>query len=68
MHMSATPAYGRDYKSKKEVQADYDADKDFIVHHMGGTTYINRPQCKEENITLNIRYKNQTRVHVVKPS
>jgi len=27
-----TPAYGRDYKSKKAIQADLDADKDFILN------------------------------------
>lgn len=29
--MTLIPAYGRDYKSRKEVQADFDADKDFII-------------------------------------
>ena len=27
-----TPAYGRDYRSKKEILADLEADKDFIFH------------------------------------
>lgn len=27
-----TPAYGRDYKSKKELQQDIDADRDFIIN------------------------------------
>jgi len=29
--MTLTPAYGRDYKSKAEVLADFDANKDFII-------------------------------------
>ena len=30
--ITLTPAYGRDYKSKKEIQADIDANKDFILN------------------------------------
>ena len=29
--VTVTPAYGRDYKSKAAVKADWDADKDFII-------------------------------------
>lgn len=29
--MTLTPAYGRDYKSKAAVLADWDANKDFII-------------------------------------
>ena len=29
--MTLTPAYGRDYKSKAAVMADFDANKDFII-------------------------------------
>jgi len=29
--MTLTPAYGRDYKSKKAVLADWEAGKDFII-------------------------------------
>ncbi|MEE9598172.1 MAG: hypothetical protein V3V96_15480 [Acidiferrobacterales bacterium] len=35
------PAYGRDYKSKKAAQADFDADLDFVT---AGGQYINRSQ------------------------
>ena len=30
--LTLTPAYGRDYKSKKAVTEDFNADKDFIAH------------------------------------
>lgn len=39
-----TPAYGRDYKSLKAAQADFDADKDF---NTAMKQYVNRPQIKE---------------------
>ena len=32
--MTLVPAYGRDYKSKKAVQADMDAGKDFFICDM----------------------------------
>ena len=38
-----TPAYGRDYKSLKTAQADFDADKDFNTA-MG--QYVNKPQLR----------------------
>ena len=31
MKVTMTPAFGRDYKNKKDVKADFDADKDFII-------------------------------------
>ena len=31
MHITLTPAYGRDYKSAKEVKADWKSGKDFII-------------------------------------
>jgi hypothetical protein len=33
--ITLVPAYGRDYKSKAAVQADWDADKDFIIASYG---------------------------------
>lgn len=34
-----TPAYGRDYKSLKAVQADFNAGKDFRLNTPSGDTY-----------------------------
>jgi hypothetical protein len=31
---SLTPAYGRDYKSKAALKADWNANKDFVFHNM----------------------------------
>jgi hypothetical protein len=42
------PAYGRDYNSVEEAQADFDADKDFCTAF---GQYINRPQVKELGLT-----------------
>lgn len=70
--MTLTPAYGRDYKSKKEAQADLDADKDFIIADVFGENAgraVNRPQLKELGITaVNVRYSKLTKVTILKVS
>lgn len=64
-YVSAVPAYGRDYKSKKAVQADWDAGKDFLVQDVMLSGYVNKDD-KPEDVTLNIRYDRLTKVHVIK--
>lgn len=60
MRLHLVPAYGRDYDSKKDLLADWEAGKDFRVH---GGSYINKSDCLAEGIrSVNIRYKNATRV------
>jgi len=62
--MTLTPAYGRDYKSKKQIEADLAADKDFIEATSG--QYINRPQLLELGQTMvNVRYSQNRKVTVV---
>jgi len=67
--VTLTPAYGRDYKSKKALLADFNANKDFIVNDMFGPLKqwdgkpVNKPQLKEHGITkVMIRYKRLTQV------
>ena len=65
------PAYGRDYKSGKAVQADWDAGKDFLICDMGSPhdgRYINKADASVDGGTFTIRYKNRTMVKVVKVS
>ena len=62
MALSLLPAYGRDYKSKAEVLADWFADKDFIATGYGSGGYINRPQV---TCDVHIRYKGATQVCVI---
>lgn len=64
IYVSAVPAYGRDYKSKKEVLADWNAGKDFLTVGIGGGGYVSKAD-KPAGVTLNIRYKNQTQVCVI---
>lgn len=64
MFVSAIPAYGRDYKSKAEVLADWKANRDFLVVDLRQSGYINREQAVKEGLTVNVRYAKQRKVCV----
>ena len=55
-----TPAYGRDYKSKKAVLADLKSDKDFLLSDLSSRwdgKPINLSQLVEAGYTVvNVRY------------
>ena len=57
-YIEVTPAYGRDYKSAKAAQADWAADKDFVIQDFMSPwdgKPINRSQAVEAGYTV-IRY------------
>lgn len=68
--MTLTPAYGRDYKSKKEIQNDWDAGKDFVISDMFSGEdgrYINREDAVRAGIrSVNVRYKRLTQIAVIR--
>ena len=68
--MTLLPAYGRDYKSKKAAQADFDAGKDFIIADISSPWNgkpVNKVQLKEEGQNeVSIRYKQMTQIAVIK--
>lgn len=66
--LTLVPSYGRDYKSKKDVQTDWDANKDFTINDVMSPDdgrQINKQDARKGD-TLNIRYKRLTQVHVIK--
>lgn len=67
--MTVTPAYGRDYTSKKAVLSDFDADKDFIIadfHDKDNGRYINKSGLVKAGYkAVNIRYKKLTQLAVI---
>jgi hypothetical protein len=63
MYQSAVPAYGRDYKSKAAVLADWEAGRDFRCEPQG--SYINK-YGKPADMILNVRYSKLTKVMVIK--
>jgi hypothetical protein len=69
--ITAIPAYGRDYKSKAEVVAAWDAGKDFIIQGiMGGHgRAVNKSDADHPDYGVTgvrIRYAGATKVHQVK--
>lgn len=66
MQLILSPAYGRDYKSKKALLEDWNSDKDFIIEnimHPDCGRYINREQV--DGPSVNVRYKAMAKVAVI---
>lgn len=58
--MTLLPAYGRRYKSAKEVKTDFDAGKDFILSDFSSPydgAKINKEQTKG---IVNVRYPSES--------
>ena len=65
--MVLTPAYGRDYKSKKSLLEDFEANKDFVANIMGRSAYINKSQVVHEGLTsIQFRYSKNRKTFVHK--
>ena len=61
--INVLPAYGRDYKNKKEILADYLANKDFEVSDISNKGKINKSDCLRMGIAcLIVRYRNNQRL------
>lgn len=68
-YLSAVPAYGRDYKSKKEVMAAWNEGKDFQIQPSGqliNLANFNSRKADGRPIQLNVRYKKLTQICVIK--
>lgn len=62
-----TPAYGRDYKNKKEALADFEAGKDFIYNSYEVQTCCGRQELITNGVkSVQLRYKNNTQVLFIK--
>jgi len=61
--INVLPAYGRDYKNKKEILKDYLDNKDFEVSDISNKGKINKTDCLRYGIAcLIIRYGNLRKV------
>jgi hypothetical protein len=66
MWPTITPAYGRDYKNKKEILADWEAGKDFTLHNGFQTTYINKQDAERDGLTkFNVRYAGHVKLTTI---
>lgn len=58
--MTLTPAYGRDYKNKKDAIADFEANKDFVIADISSPydgKYVNKADLVSSDVTcVYIRY------------
>lgn len=68
--ITVTPAYGRDYKSKKEALNDWNNNKDFVVATVFGGrsgSYIGKEEAIKAGFkSVEIRYAKLAKVAVVK--
>lgn len=64
-YLTLLPAYGRDYRSKAAVIADWNADKDFVEAESG--KYINRTDAinYSPRSTVYIRYAKLRKIVVI---
>jgi hypothetical protein len=68
--LTLVPAFGRDYKSGKSVQADWDANKDFIIQDISSTwdgRACNKEDIKNEGkyTSVKIRYDQLRKIKVI---
>jgi hypothetical protein len=65
-YLSVVPAYGRDYKSKKAVMADWEEGKDFYIVSLRivGGHYVNIND-KPEGTILQVRYDRNRKVMLI---
>ena len=55
--ITAIPAYGRDYESKKAVLEDWNAGKDFMMQSIYGCGYFNKNSNISEFTAIQFRYR-----------
>lgn len=70
-NLSATPAYGRDYKSKAEVLKDWNEGKDFLGYSMiegfdGYFSVRDLEELKKKFDAIQFRYKKSTQTFIHK--
>ena len=66
--ITVIPAYGRDYKSVKEVKEAYEAGKDFIIQDMfsgNDGRAVNKEDAVREGVQLKVRYAKLTKVVII---
>ena len=64
--LTVSAAYGRDFKSKKEILRYWNLNKDFQNLGIFETGYINKQDAKRFKVGyLNVRYKNLKSIAVI---
>ena len=64
--LTVSAAYGRDFKSKKEILNYWNSNRDFQNLDIFETGYINKQDAKKFKVGfLNVRYKNLRNIAVI---
>ena len=64
--LTVSAAYGRDFKSKKEILNYWNSNRDFQNLGIQQTGYINKQDAKKYKVGfLNVRYKNLMNIAVI---
>ena len=59
-------AYGRDFKSKREILEHYNSNKDFQNLGINQGAYVNKKDAKKFKVAfLNVRYNNLMKIAVI---
>ena len=69
MRLTLVPAYGRDYKSAKEVKEAWAGGKDFLIMDYSSPhdgRYVNQDNDMPKGTIFNIRYKRMTNICQIK--
>lgn len=66
-YLTVSAAYGRTYKSLKAAQADWNADKDFVIRDlMLQGKMINRSDAQRGNFKVMVRYDSDRKIGQLK--
>ena len=64
--LTVSNAYGRDFKSKREILEHYNSNKDFQNLGISSGAYVNKKDAKRFKVGyLNVRYKNLMNIAVI---
>ena len=64
--LTVSAAYGRDFKSKKEILNYWNENRDFINLGITQTGYINKQDAKRFKVGfINVRYRNLKNIAVI---
>ena len=64
--LTVSNAYGRDFKSKREILEHYNSNKDFQNLGINQGAYVNKKDAKKLKVAfLNVRYKNLRNIAVI---
>ena len=65
-YITVSGAYGRDYRSLKDGQADWAAGKDFVIRTLGCHTYMTKRDVRAGEVIM-LRYAKDRKIGQLTP-